>query len=270
MPNAFCLIRESPHYRRQAFVEGLKAAGYTFKTGEPGADVAAGDVLVIWNRYSHWEVMATQFERRGGRVLVAENGYLGANGSTPKFDVALGLVRPEHYYALAWDGHNGAGFWPADDGSRWRALGIELKPWRKAGDHVLVCPQRGIGPRQGTQPPGWTEDIRRRLHAATARLVRVRPHPGLGPGTVPMAQDLENCWAVVTWASGAGIHALVAGIPVFAEAPAWILADAAERDITAIETPACRDRQTAFERLACAQWSVAEIESGEAFRKLLN
>ena len=269
MPRAWCQIREQPHYRREAFVAGLKAVGYTVKGGDPGADVAAGDVLVIWNRYSHWEQMALQFERRGGRVVVAENGYLGARGTTPKFDVAAGDVRPEHYYALAIGGHNGAGAWPTDDGSRWRALGVELKPYRRQGEHVLVCPQRGIGAKTYAQRPEWAADVCKRLHAVTRRPLRVRPHPGLGPGATPIAQDLENCWAVVTWASGAGIHALVAGVPVFAEAPSWILMDAAERELATIETPACRDRLPAFERLACAQWRVAEIESGEAFRRLL-
>ena len=271
MLRAWCLIRENPHYRRQAFIAGIKAAGYDFKPGEPGAEVAAGDVLVIWNRYSHWEVMAAQFERRGGRVLVAENGYLGANGTTPKFDVAAGAVRPEHYYALAWDGHNGAGRWPADDGSRWRALHVTLKPWREGGTHVLVCPQRGIGPKRGTQPAEWTQDACKRLAALTRRPVRVRPHPGLGPGAVPIAEDLQDCWAVVIWASGAGIHALLAGVPVFSEGPHWICTGAASRNLAMIEDPAMDNerRLSAFERLACAQWTVAEIASGEAFNRLL-
>ena len=308
------MIRENPHYRREAFVNGLQAAGYKLRSGEPAQDVACDDILVTWNRYGHFEVAANDFERRGGRVVVAENGYLGANGSTPKFDVAAGDVRPGHYYALALNGHNGSGAWPSDDGSRWRALGIELKLWRaekpgdreigKSGDrksdfsisrppaltdfvalppsrppaltedvpdhrHILVCPQRGIGPNRQAQHPAWPQDVTARLKALTQRPVRVRPHPGLGPGTVPIAQDLEGCWAVVTWASGAGIHALVAGVPVFFEAKHWILADAAERDIKTIESPALPERLPAFERLACAQWTVAEIASGEAFRRLL-
>lgn len=269
MPRAWCLIRENPHYRRQAFIAGLSAAGYTVRGGEPGAEVAADDALLIWNRYSHWEQLATQFERRGGRVLVTENGYLGAQGSTPKFDVAPGAVRPEHYYALAWHQHNGAGVWPRDDGRRWQALGVALQPWRTDGKHILVCPQRGIGAKTYAQRPEWPQDVCRRLHALTRRPVRVRPHPGLGPGAPTLAEDLRNCWAVVTWASGAGIHALIAGVPVYVEAPAWILADAAERDLTTIDAPACRERRPAFERLACAQWTVAEIESGEAFKTLL-
>ena len=270
MPRAWCMIREQPNYRREAFCNGLQAAGFKLRGGEPAQDVAADDVLVTWNRYGHFEVAANDFERRGGRVVVAENGYLGANGTTPKFDVAAGDVRPGHYYALALDGHNGSGRWPSYDGSRWRALGIELQPWRERGDHVLVCPQRGIGPNRQAQHPAWPQDVTLRVKGLTTRPVRVRPHPGLGPGDVPIESDLENCWAMVTWASGAGIHALVAGVPVIFEARHWILADAAGRDIKAIESPALPDRLPAFQRLACAQWTVAEIASGEAFLRLLH
>jgi hypothetical protein len=34
--------------------------------------------------------------------------------------------------------HSGVG---DTDGKRFKALGIKIKPWRKAGDHVVLCPQ---------------------------------------------------------------------------------------------------------------------------------
>ena len=299
---AWSLIREQPHYRAQAFRCGLARAGYEVMTGPPPSAPRRDDVLVIWNRYAHYETHAEQFEAAGARVIVAENGYLGENGSTPKFDVAGGAVEQGHYYALALSRHNGGGRWPSDDGSRWRKLGIELKPWRaqkpgdreigragdrtagrseeresgRAGDresdnrHVLVCPQRGIAPDRERQHEGWPTDAADRIRRATKRPVRVRPHPGLGPGAVPIASDLENCWAVVIWASGAGIHALLAGVPVIAEGPYWILAQAASRYISAVDAPPLPERLPAFERLACAQWTVSEIESGVPFKLLLN
>jgi hypothetical protein len=266
---AWCQVRQQPHYRREAFVAGLRAAGFRVVLDfEPGSDVQRDELLVIWNRYSHWERMAERFERCGARVLVAENGYLGSGGTTPKLDVAAGNVQPGHYYALACSQHNGGGTWPCDDGARWRALGVELEPWRERGHHILVCPQRGIGPKNYAQDAGWANDVSNRLRQYTKRPIRVRPHPGLGPGPVPIEKDLVDCWAVVTWASGAGIHALRAGIPVIYEGPHWILAGAAGRSIAAIEDPQMPDRLPAFGRLACAQWTVQEIASGEPFKRL--
>jgi hypothetical protein len=255
----WCLIREQVHYRREAFLAGIAAAGLGFTRGEPaGSEARRGDVLILWNRYAHWERMADAFERAGGRVIVAENGYLGNDGNG------------KQHYALALSQHNGGGTWPADDGARWRALGVELQPWRGRGHHVLVCPQRGIGPKHYAQHPDWARDVAARLQRVTRRPVRIRPHPGNQPPVVPLEKDLAGCWAVVTWASNAGTHALIAGIPVFYEAPHWILAAAGQRDLSRVDDPLLTDRRPAFERLACAQWTLAEIASGEPFRRLLD
>lgn len=253
----WCLIREQVHYRREAFLAGIAAAGLDFKRGEPGGDVAPGDVLVIWNRYSHYEHMADRFEKAGGRVIVSENGYLGndANG--------------KQHYAIALGQHNGGGTWPSDDGSRWRSLGVELQPWRDRGHHILVCPQRGIGPKRYAQHPTWPQDVAERLKKLTQRPVRIRAHPGNQAPVVPLEKDLQDCWAMVTWASNAGTHALIAGVPVFYEAPYWILAAAGQRDLTRVDDPALPDRLPVFERLACAQWTLKEIASGEPLRLLL-
>lgn len=258
MPRAWCLVREQPHYRREAFVAGLAAAGYTLKLGEPGQDIVLDDILVIWNRYSHYESHANAFERRGGRVVVAENGYLGDDENG------------RQHYALAVGAHNGGGTWHVGGPERWAALGIPLLPWRTAGTHILVCPQRGIGPKNYAQHPAWPQDLCERLKQATRRPVRIRQHPGNKPAETPLAADLEDCWAMVTWASNAGTHALLAGIPVFYEGPYWIMAPAGQRDISKIDAPDYPDRLAAFERLAWAQWKVDEIASGEAFRTLLH
>jgi hypothetical protein len=73
----------------------------------------------------------------------------------------------------------------------------------------------------------------------------------------------------VTWGSGAGITSLIAGIPVFHEFDRWIGGPAARFGIDDIESPFTGDRLPMFKRLAYMQWSVDEIESGEAFQWLL-
>ena len=75
--------------------------------------------------------------------------------------------------------------------------------------------------------------------------------------------------AVVVWGSSSAVQALVAGVPVFFEAPHIIVEDACERGIKNIDRPSTRDRLPAFEALAWAQWSLEEIAAGEPFRHLL-
>lgn len=244
MLKACCLIRAEPHYRREAFEQGLKRAGYR----EAGPNDC--DVLVIWNRYGHWARAADKVEARGGRVLVAENGYLGND------------FCGDRWYAISEGQHNGAGRWPDGGPERWDRLDVPLVEWR-TGKEVIVLPQRGIGPPGVAMPDRWAEGLKMR------KGWRLRAHPGVAD-CEPLANDLGNARAVVTWGSGAALKALLWGIPAFYAMPKWIGAAAAtpldQADWSSPQTPA---RLPMFRRLAWAMWRLSEIESGEAFRWLL-
>ena len=138
---ALCLIREAPTYRRDASLNGLKAAG--FQIMPHGHKPTPGDLLVIWNRYAHYEAEALRFEAAGAAVIVMENGYLGHHEDEYRKSFA---VNGEQLYAMALWHHNGAGRWPVGAPGRWREQGITVQPWRKNGEHILVLPQRGFGP----------------------------------------------------------------------------------------------------------------------------
>jgi hypothetical protein len=256
---AYCDIREKPEYRAEAFISGLKANGFHVLHRQlPAEPPKPGDVLVIWNRYSVQEQTADTWEKQGGTVLVAENGYCGrdANG--------------HQLYALAVHGHNGSGTWRAGGPERWERLGLELKPWRARGEHVLVCPNRHFGMKDLAMPVGWEQETVKRLRQHTKRPVRVRPHPQNSAPAVPLAAELERCHAVVVWASSAGVHALLAGVPVIALSKWWICKAAASPDVSTVEAPPPPERRPVFERLAWAQWTVEEIARGEPFAHLLS
>lgn len=249
------LVRDLPHYRREAFDAGLAACGFKVEHGTR-AKPDPSHVLLVWNRYGHWEQAARKYEAAGCTVLVAENGWLGAD------------EQGRQRYALAVGQHNGAGAWKVGDYSRIDALGVELKPWRKSGDHILVLPQRGIGPTGVAMPGWWTQDVVKRLSGLTKRPIRVRRHPG--KDRPPLEPDFENCWAAVTWGSGAAVHAIIAGIPVFYEMPNWIGSLGALRGIRNLEDVYLGDRREMLRQISWAQWSVAEIASGAPFQRLLS
>lgn len=265
---AFSLIREQPHYRRDAFIMGLRACGYEVHDGAPSEKVRPGDVLVAWNRYWHVEQICDRFEAEGGTVLVAENGYV------------KGRHDGGDYYALAIHGHNGSGTVRVGGPERWGALGIELKPWRTEGKHILVAPNRSFGMRGFIMPERWGENTVDALRKVTQREVRLRQHPGNNKPAVPLEHDLANAHCVVIWSSSVGVKALIAGIPVVCCAPWWICKKAAlplDAYGAAIDSPIafqCDDsmdmiRQYAMEDLAWSQFNCAEIASGYAFNCLL-
>lgn len=249
MSTAWLALREDAHYRRDAFVAGLQRCGFTVKRGLP-AGPNRGDILVLWNRYGQAHRVAAEFERQGRPVVVAENGYLGDGLPQSKL------------YALALHHHNGAGTWFCGGPERWAALGVELQPWRDQGETVVLA-QRGIGPPGVAMPSRWPTQVK--------TLGRVRMHPGVRSSAPPLEQDLRRAGRVITWGSGAAIRALVLGIPVFHALRCWIGAGAA-RPLEQMAAGPVRDdaaRLRMFERLAWAQSSLAEIESGEAFTRLL-
>jgi hypothetical protein len=207
----------------------------------------------MWNRHPHNERWAAHYEKAGATVIVAENGWVGKiDGCKP--------------IALARGHHNGAGTWESGDEDRWPLCGVELQPWRIAGDHILVLPQRGYGERGVGMPSNWLPDMLRRLQSVTRRRVVVRHHPGVEN---PKDPDFTDAWAAVVWGSGAGIKALAAGIPVFYDMPKWIGGAAAVMGVDDVEACWLGDRLPMFRRLAWAQWSPGEIQTGEALAGLL-
>jgi len=257
---ALSLLRPQPHYRAERFAAGLRAAGYEVCQAIP--DPRPGDVILTWNRYGHYDDECRRFERWGADVLIAENSYLAG-------------VVPGKWHALARSYHNDAATVREGSAERWKALGVDLMPWRTDGGHVLVCPNRLFGVVGRAMPIDWAADVCARLARVTDREIRLRPHPGNKPPEKPLADDLAGAWATVIWSSSAGAHSLIAGVPVVCEAPHWICEIAAANRIEWIDQLprmlfSGNTREAALQLLAWAIWSVEEIESGVAFKHLLH
>lgn len=258
MPTAICLIRSNVHYRHDAFIRGLAAAGYKVQT-KPQRRISADDILVIWNRGVQFQYEAKRHHEAGARIVVAENGYTDAKDSDQ-----------HQWFSLALDHHNGCGRWWQGDTPRFPLMRQDLAPWRPEGGFVLVLPQRGVGAPGVAMPASWPRLIVPRLKKVTRREIRVRPHPGLKSLAPPLAPALEGCHAVVTWGSGAALKAIIHGVPAFYELAGWIGAPAARFGIEqGLENPFLGDRGPMLERLAWSQWTVSEIASGEAFKTLM-
>lgn len=270
-PKAYCLIRPQVHYRREAFVEGLQRAGYDLRPGSIEEPVGPDDVLVIWNRYGHYERLANMFESKGGRTIVCENGYYGKDHND------------RQPYAMALTEHQGAGQWytPPEDslqfGERFRALGLTLLPMDFARPgYVLVCDQRGIGSELMASPSGFGERVGSEIRRELGLQVKVRPHPEkvkrAGQEPVPLHVDLGGARAVVVWSSNVSVTSLAMGIPTYFCAPSQIVGLHGNwRDLMRNAKGVWSweaDRQKRFNAMAWAQWFVDEIATGKPFELL--
>lgn len=235
---AWLNLRYTVTERRLAFESGLEALGYKVYPGMTD-DPKPGDIFVTWNRIGRGNGCASAFEKRKLPVLVTENATWGND------------FMGGRWYTIARHYHNTAGCFDIGPASRWDSLGVTLPPFRTKGETVIL-PQRGIGSEPTRMPATWPQKARRR-HGG-----RIRQHPGRHKAK-PLEDDLRTCGKVITWGSGAAIKALLMGIPVISDMPNWI----GEQDNT------IEGRLAMFRRLAWAQWTLDEIASGYAFKRLL-
>lgn len=254
MPNAVVMLRENPHYRRDAFIRGLSENGYSVVGGVKNPQPY--DVLVVWNRYADTHAEACRWESVGARVVVAENGYMGRDW------------RGSVWYAMAMNWHMGRGTWNVGDASRATELFGEPPPWRFGDGPIVILGQRGIGAPSIIAPSGWVATVLRELRDQRIPVV-LRSHPGNDPDQAGLDLALRHARAAITWSSGAGIKALVGGVPVYYGLKNWIGAPAAKAYANPLPSPFIGDRSLMLQRLAWAMWELSEISSGRAFDHLL-
>jgi len=153
--------------------------------------------------------------------------------------------------------------------------GITLKKWRDKGDHILVVPPSYHTAKwYGIDRAKWESDIVAKLKRHTEREIRVR-HKYIGNMDVgskvrkPLSEDLEKCWAMVSWHSMCAVEAVLNGIPSFTSehSPAKpVSLNLSHLDL--IEDPHMPDREQWLYSLLGSQFTLKEMESGYAYNFL--
>lgn len=269
---AFVLIKDQAPYPRSSVIAGLQALGYDVCTDGLSSSFNKKDLLVTW---TPWESSLSQragdmHKERGGKWIVLENGYIQTTTTQ---------------YAVGLNGFNGWGNHRNDNSppDRWESLGLEIKPWRTEGEHVLLFAQMGGHDYSLTMPGYWPDDVVQRLSLLTRRPIIYRPKPSrpkyltrqyknvtMPPfNGVPLSNYFENAWVAVVYSSKAAVEALRCGIPALYDGPMSILRTVVERGIDLVENPPLPERWPFFCDLAYAQWSKEEIATGVPFQRLL-
>lgn len=235
----------------QAFVDG--AGGGQVRQPAPRTLAAGAAVFFGVTEATQHLWQQARSERRDWFYL--DNAY---------FDVARGrLFRATRNTAQS------SGSEPPD-WARWGALGVRIQPWRRHGRHVLLIAQSQTHMRVvAGQSANWWREAQALLQRHTDRPIIVRGwRADKRALAATLAQDLQDCWALVTWSSAAANEALLAGVPVFA-AGSCAASALGQSDLARIESPIYPDgRATWAAALAGRQWTLDELRQGTAWHTL--
>jgi UDP-N-acetylglucosamine transferase subunit ALG13 len=226
---------------------------------------------------------AVALQKKNGKrsLIVDSNLFLYADPSNSK-----------HYLRYSFDGvfpTTGFYFDRDIDPSRWnkisQQLNIQLKPYRTAGSHILICLQRHGGwSMRGLSTVDWVNQTITKIRQYSSRPIIVRTHPGdkkiksilkinhkdiIVSNKERLIDDLQNAWATVVYNSSPSVASLVEGIPTFLTDPQPEHSQTfgiANTDLSKIENPIMSDRQSWIERLAMCHWNFEELRSGEAWQ----
>jgi len=224
-----------------AFGRGAEASGHGVVWRNPHYwrdDEAERFGLVVLSglHAKHSDILRV-YGAQGVPVLVLDAGYMRRD--LGYWQVSLGgLNRPPSFSC---------------ESDRFDALGLTIK---SAGGNPkgyrLIAGQL---PRDASH--GLSEaEYEAWLHAQTGRL---RRHPLLAV-VPPLTDDLAGAKCVHTYCSTTGLDALIAGVPATAEAPER----ACWGELSGAKLPTLAARRALCNRLAYGQWTLDEMQSGEA------
>lgn len=148
------------------------------------------------------------------------------------------------------------------DGKRFTALKQTVRPWKRDGRHIIVCPQSDEFMRTLCGIDDWLGSTIAELKLHTNRPIIIRRK-----GDRPLTLDLKNAWCLVTHMSAAAVEAIINGVPAICTG-ACAAQSVSRRWLQLIENPLYAERQPWLNWLADNQWSVDSIRDGTAWRAL--
>lgn len=216
-------------------------------------------VIGAWTTTAPW---LHRFRREQRPFATIDNGYFQGYPSGSYFRATLN--------GMQYDVNDGRSL--LTDWNRWRDLGMRIEPWRDEGQHVLVSLQTARWfSMMGLDRETWLAQVLLRLRASTTRDILVREKPGkntLNAPSTSFEEDLVDAHAVVALSSNTLLQATMAGVPAFpqglcAASPLGL------PDLSRIEQPwRPLNREAIYRRLAGAQWTLGEMQTGMMWRDL--
>jgi hypothetical protein len=258
-----------------AFRAGATSLGYSCADND-----ASGDVDVIWSvlfngrMQPNKNIWERNCEKRKPTIVLEVGGI--KRGTTWK--VGLNGINRDAFF-----GDRG------NDNRRAAVLALALKPWRQAGEYILICGQheRSLQWQDMPRMSQWVMDTIDIIQQHSDRPIIFRPHPRCKlpaieyqfknvirqePRHISGTYDdydmnFNNIWATVSWSSNPGIHSIINGVPAVV-GPSSLAYDVAEHELANIDNPCMPDRTQWLNDYAWTEFTIEEIASGLPIKRL--
>lgn len=223
------------------------------------------------------EKKAVPDSQRRGKVIRLQQQL----GQRKVIVLEKGYIKRDIYYAAGFDGLNGRADFrnknsPSD---RARLIDIELEPWKKNGNHIIICGQVPWDAAvQHTNHIHWIQSTIEHVRARTNRPIIFRGHP-LARKAYPkfpvdadsyspqLEDDLKNAYCVITFNSNSAVEAAINGVPVIFCDEGSMAQDVGNK-LENLNNLAYPDRTQWLNNIAYSQWSIEEMAQGLAFSHL--
>lgn len=254
---------------------GALRAGYSAKVlSNIGYVEPHGDIAAFYAYESNMPVIMNDYIESGRKVVFLDLGYWGRSR------IRRGQYASPSYHKVAINSRHPGDYLMETDkpDTRFRSFGLDVKPWRQKGDHILLAGMSGRASRSiGKKPEEWERWAVNEIKKHTDRMIIYRSKPTckearLIPGTRfgggrHLGPLLNNCHAVVTHHSNVAVDGLIEGVPAFCME--GVATHMSRQDLSQIENPIRPDgRNQWLANVAWCQWNVEEIRNGTMWRHL--
>lgn len=248
----------------------IKVGAYA---GKPEADVA-----VFYGLRGVLKTIMADYKAAGLKAIYIDLGYWKRNWNGDRYGFHRFSINDRHPTAYFQQAKH-----PPD---RANAIGIRIEPWRKGGEHILLC---GMSQKcaefEGYKFEQWERDAVKKIRAVTDRPIWYRPKPNKHGAYAPIdgttfrpsrrlsdiTDALTDAWAIVSHHSNAGIDAIVHGVPCFSEE--GVAVPMGLSDLISIEQrhyPTDDERRAWVNDVAYCQFNRQEMRDGTAWRHFKN
>jgi len=170
-----------------------------------------------------------------------------------------------------------------------RDYNMDLSPWRKNGNHILITLQRPLGwSMRGYNLMSWLEETFTKIRKYSDRPIVIRWHPGdwksfpsyapilkkynatVSPQERHITEDLINCWALVCHNSTPSSVAVIEGVPAFITDDIGYCqaGEVANCNFSLIENPTMPERDLWIRKLSQCHWSFDDTKSGRCWQHM--